>query len=125
MDVYKLKNEKTDISIDNEECEAWLEKTGKVVVNWKIINQYLIFSDPMNVVDILYSEDIDFNEIRSNKRYNKYISKKLLNEGRIKEKLKEGGYIGQLLYNVENDDYEIVVDKEIEKELNVKQRNRE
>lgn len=33
MDVYKLKNEKTDISIDNEECEAWLEKTGKVVVN--------------------------------------------------------------------------------------------
>lgn len=125
MDVYKLKNEKTDISIDNEECEAWLEKTGKVVVNWKIINQYLIFSDPMNVVDILYSEDIDFNEIRSNKRYNKSISKKLLNEGRIKEKLKEGGYIGQLLYNVENDDYEIVVDKEIEKELNVKQRNRE
>lgn len=79
----------------------------------------------MNIVDILYSEDIDFNEIRSNKRYNKSISKKLLNEGRIKEKLKEGGYIGQLLYNVENDDYEIVVDKEIEKELNVKQRNRE
>ena len=79
----------------------------------------------MNVVDILYSEDIDFNDIRSNKIYNKSISKKLLNEGRIKEKLKEGGYIGQLLYNVENDDYEIVVDKEIEKELNVKQRNRE
>ena len=76
-------------------------------------------------MNIIYSEDIDFKKIKNNSIYCKAISERLINEKRLKQKIKDGGYVGQVLYNVELDDYDIIADEEIEKVLNIKSKKEE
>lgn len=124
MDIYSLRNKEDEINIETEDYDIWLEKLGKVIFNGKALNQYLVFEDNANILNLVYSENIDIYKIKNNRRYHNAVSEKLLDIERLKQKNKEGGYISQLLYNVDSDGYDIVIDKEIEKVLNVKQKNR-
>ncbi len=113
-----------DDTISTLDYDIWIEKVGSGIIKGRPINQYLAFSDVIGIMDLIYSEDISFIEMKRNKKYKNAIAKKLLTERRIKQKIDAGGYVGQLQYNPKRDDYDVVVDKELEKVLNVKQ-NRE
>ena len=114
-----------NVTIDMEEYDIWIEEIGKIIVKGKPLNQYFIFSDYLDTMNIIYSEDIDFKKIKNNSIYCKAISERLINEKRLKQKIKDGGYVGQVLYNVELDDYDIIADEEIEKVLNIKSKKEE
>ncbi len=122
MELYDLTKSEDEATIYKEKGELWIEKLGQIIINGKLLNSYRIFFDPLKILFIMYSENIDFNEIKENKKYYNAIEKKLLEVERIKEKNEEGGYIGQLLYDIESEDYDVVVDKEIEKVLNIKEK---
>lgn len=112
-------------TIDMEDYDIWIEEIGKMVVKGKPLTQYFVFSDSIDIMNIIYSEDIDFKKVKNNSIYRKAISDMLVSEKRLKQKIKDGGYVGQVLYNVESDDYDIVVDKEIEKVLNIRAKKEE
>lgn len=119
--VGEIRNKKgTGISIEENDYDIWIEEIGKITVEGKLLTQYFIFSDILYISNIIYSEDIDFNRIKSNPKYSRAIVKKLISGERVKQKIKEGGYIGQCMYNAELDDYSVVFDKEIEKVINTK-----
>jgi len=120
----RYKSEKY-IDIEVDDYEVSIEEIGKMIVQGKPLNQYFIFSDTLDIMNIVYSEDLDFHKIKRNPQYYRAISEKLISENRLKQKIKDGGYIGQVLYNALSDDYDIVVDKEIEKVLNVKAKKEE
>lgn len=108
------------LNIDKPEINVLLEKFGTSVINGKILNQYVYYSDYLNQLDLIYSEDIDFVKYRKDPKYAKAVET-LVVEERAAEKIKQGGYVGSIAYNVETDSYDIVMDKEMEKTLNVKQ----
>lgn len=119
---YKSERE---VTIDMENYDLWIEEIGKMMVKGKPLNQYFIFSDSIDIMNIIYSEDIDLRKVKNNSIYRKAISDRLVSETRLKQKIKDGGYVGQALYNVESDDYDIVVDKEIERVLNIRSNKEE
>lgn len=125
MDIYKLEDKNDNVDVDSGEYNIWLEKMGKIITNGKISEQYILVSEDENFISIIYSENIDFNEIRNNSIYKYAIANKLLQRDRLKSKIDIGGYVGQLLYNPESEHYDIIVDREIEKLINIKQRNME
>lgn len=112
-------------TIDMEDYDIWIEEIGKMVVNGKPLNQYFVFSDSLDIMNIIYSEDIDFKKVKNNSIYCKAISDKLVSGIRLKQKIKDGGYVGQVLYNPKSDDYDIVIDREIEKVLNMRSKKEE
>ncbi len=114
----------TDNIIEIMDYDIIIKEIGKIIINNKPLSQYLIFSDDLNIIDIVYSENIDFKKIKNNCIYGKEI-RKLLEEDRLRQKIKDGGYLGQVLYNVENEDYNIVVDKEVEKILGAQSKRAE
>lgn len=120
----RYKNER-NIDIEDDDYMMWIEEIGKIVVKGKPLTQYFIFSDTLEIMDIVYSEEIDFNKLKRNSKYYKAVTKILINERRLRKKLKEGGYVGQVLYNCELDDYDVVVDSEVEKEINTNFKNSE
>ncbi len=100
--------------------DIMLEKFGTLVLNGRILNQYVYYSDYLNKISLIYSEEIDFEKYKKDYKYARVIESLLLEE-RVEEKVKQGGYIGSVAYNVETDTYDIVMDREIEKTLNMKQ----
>lgn len=89
-----------------------IEKKGQILVKGKLLIQYMVFSDVDDIYSLVYAEKIDFKKIETDMKYKIALSKLLLAQ-RLKTKIKEGGYIGGLLYNCETDNYDIVIDDEI------------
>lgn len=120
-DIGNIREEEhRGILISGDMYDIWVGQIGKIVINGKPLNQYLVFSDILDVMFIIYSEEIEFSKIGKDKKYSDALLEKLFNEERLKQKVKDGGYIGQVLYNVTSDDYDIIVDRDVEKVLNVK-----
>ncbi len=120
----RYKNEKS-INIDEDEYNIWIEEIGKIIVKGKPLTQYITFSDTLDIMSIIYSEEIDFNKLKRNTKYYNAVTRMLINENRLKQKIKDGGYVGQVLYNFELDDYDVVVDSEVEKKINTKSKKSE
>lgn len=118
-DISKLKPKEDSINIDEEDINVFVEKTGSILINGKVLEQYVYYSEYLNVIDLVYSEKIDFQRYKKDPKYANAV-KCLLVEERVGSKIKQGGYIGSIAYNVKTDDYDIVVDKELEKILNTK-----
>lgn len=120
----RYKNERS-INIDEDEYNIWIEEIGKIIVKGKPLTQYITFSDTLDIMSIIYSEEIDFNKLKRNTKYYNAVTRMLINENRLKQKIKDGGYVGQVLYNFELDDYDVVVDSEVEKKINTKSKKSE
>lgn len=108
------------LNIDKEEINVLLEKFGTLVINGKVLNQYVYYSDYLDKITLIYSEGIDFQKYKKDPEYARAVES-LVVEERVDKKINQGGYIGSVAYNIENDNYDIVIDKELEKILNVKQ----
>lgn len=120
MDIGRLTPKSNYLNIEKETINVLIEKCGKMIVNGKSVEQYVYFSEYLDVMDLIYSEEIDFNKAKKNARYRRALER-LLVEERVDKKIKEGGYIGSLAYDPETDEYNIVVDNELVKAINVKQ----
>lgn len=120
MEIGSQSFKENYIDIDEEDTNVFVEKAGTMIVNGKLVNQYVYYSEYRDLMDLIYSEDIDFNKAKRDGKYRNAL-KRLLIEERVEKKIKEGGYIGTLAYDPETNGYDIIVDNELVKALNVKQ----
>lgn len=105
--------------------ELYLEKVGSGYIKGKPISQYLIYSDSENILDIVYSDDIDFERIKRDGIYKGALTNKLLEYNRIREKVKnDNGYMGGLEFDPIYEDYDVVIDEEIREWFRSKDKNK-
>lgn len=127
-DISKILNDKSkEILLDIEDDYIVLGKVGMALINRKLVYQYTIctfeYYDKSSM--IVYGGDIDIRMINKNERYKTALLEKLLAAEEINSKIKDGGYIGELIYNWENDDYEVIEDRDIKEFFKTRNQTKE
>lgn len=110
--------------IQDDDIDLLIEKTGTVIISGKKINQYNVYSDNIDINDLIYG-NIDIKKMQRCPEYKVLVCREFLNKNRLIEKLNTDRYVGSFLYDPIEDDYSIDINYNIQEVLRKRNKNRE